>query len=311
MQQNTSHYIRKYLSFPFFLLALLSSYLDNDYGIYRNSYYSHTEFMKYLNFCGNAPFQSRVLIFILTKPFLAVLKLENAFFVVKFILFYLFYVVSDNFLFHKMNASFKLLFYSTFPFIYANAMFGGWLPDTILLVLFTSLTIIINLEIQFKRNWVYYFVNILCVFLFSISRTDMAFLVLLLCLFYNKKSNFKYLLLVIPPVVQFILNYIFYGSFSSSGNADMLMKNLTLDVPKSPLIIFILFIITYKYNTVKEFIRFLVKDYRFFILLTTLYLLLCLKFARITEMRIYLPFYVIILYLFTLFQTKIKNKTNI
>jgi len=294
--------------FGFLLLAFFASYTtyfifftDNDY----------LEFYKIiLEFNGNAPDQYRIIPYLLMKPIIHVFSLKLNFFTAfkltiiifnTIFLFMTFLLLSK--LIKNIHTSILFVIFIGFSMFYPLAMFSGPRPVTAFYIFLISLYFFLfskEKELTLPLVTVY--------ILLAFSRPDLAMVVLISTIFYihGKYHILKAILLFLLPIISHLLtSKIIFPNAVYYCKKIMLYDNISLNfivhTPGTYLVVavFLLF-----YQSIKQMVQLTISKYKYFYIAITLYLLVIFVVGRINELRLYLPFFPMVLYMLN------KNKGN-
>lgn len=288
--------------FGFLFLAFFSSYTtylmfftDNDYIEF---------YKKILEFNGAAPDQYRILPYLLMKPIIYVFSLKLQFFTsfkLAIILFNTVFLFMSFLLLSKLvkNIRTPILFiiFIGFSIFYPIAMFSGPRPITAFYVFLISLYFFLY-EKEKKFT-----IPLFSVYAFlAFSRPDLAVIVLLSTIFYMQEKHkiIKFILFSLVPVFSHLLtSQIIFPEAQYYCKKIMLYDNLSLyffiHTPGTYLVIaiFLLF-----YKSIKQEIQQTLYKYKYFYIAIILYLLVIFIVGRLNELRLYLPLFPMILYMY-------------
>lgn len=249
-------------------------------------------------FDGPAPDQYRILPLLLLKGICLKLPFHHAVLLLNglaaFICFELFWWLMGEWSDRKKAA--LILVFAAF---HAYAQYTGWRPDTMALVMICTLGILPAGSAL--RGLPRAVALVLAVAAISFSRADIGMVYAIFFAVYTERSwPVRIFLLLIPPAVQALLQFVLFPDAVYYTHTIMLQDNLSgYYLVKSPATYLILAIILFEFPRIRSFLRDTFPRFKYFYILCAGYLLLILMVGRLNEYRLYLPFVPLWLWLMT------------
>lgn len=279
--------------FGFLFLSFFASYATSLIFFINKDYLQF--YKSILEFHGAAPDQYRIVPYLLMKPMTSVFSLKSTIVIFNTIfLFMSFFILSKSI--KNINTSILFIIFTGFSMFYPLAMFSGPRPVTSFYIFLISLYFFIfSKEKKLTLSLVAVYI------ILSFSRPDLGMVVLISTIFYmNKKYHiFKYILLFLLPIMSHLLmSQVIFPDAVYYCKKIMFYDNISLqffkNTPGTYLIIAVFLLFS---QSINQMFKLTISKYKYFYLAITLYLLTILIVGRLNELRLYLPFFPIVIYM--------------
>ena len=288
-----------------FLMAIFSSYAS--YLIF----YAHPSldfdfYLQIMNFTGAAPDQYRILPYLVFKALYQALGSDGRAIKISILLYNVIFVYGVLALIESFakvpTQKLKFNLQTLFVVIYPLFMFTGWRPTTSFIVFVTMLFVCV-MQRQ-NKTVLHHLSALLLIVILSFCRADSAaFLAGFYWLFEKKVPTWsKVILVIVPFVAQFILQKVCFTESQYYIKTFMLIDNFKLYYfAINPCTYLLAGIILLKWKTLCQGIQFFWAKHKLFLLMCLAYLGVIFLIGRPNELRLYLPYYPVLVYLVTLY----------
>lgn len=276
------------------LLALFVANAANRFFIPDLDFEKEHQFYEAIfEFSGQAPDQYRIL------PLLGIKFVRNGLQLIKpdtpinhailvfnffcaFLIFELFYFLAASW-----SVSKRIYFNLLFSILYIYTQYTGWRPDTLGLLLIA--TTFMAALVRYPDRWGVATAGLIVL---SFARSDIALIyAVFICFTFQKSLKFKWLLLLIPVLIQCYLQFYLFASATYYTKPLMLLDNLSgYYLAYNPATWLIIAGGVIFWSDLRAYLGRMYQAIPVLLWLFLAYLALVLVVGRINEYRLYLPF---------------------